>query len=92
MAQKGCRAGKRYGTGLNGRTQEYSKLREDVNLMLYLKLWLPFDENKGGPIFRKVLVTRFGRDETKTDPASEQHDPKPYNFFKIFFYLGALKK
>jgi len=64
-----------------GRTQEHSKLKVDVNLTVYLNLWLPLDENKGGPIFRKVLVTRFGGDETQTDPASEQQDPKPYNFF-----------
>jgi len=67
-----------------GRTKEHSKLRVDVNLMVYLKLWLPLDEKKGGPIFRKVLVTRFGGDETKTNLASKQHDPKPYNFFYIF--------
>jgi len=28
-----------------------------VNLTVYLKLWLPLDENKGGLIFQKVLVT-----------------------------------
>ena len=38
MARKGCRTGKRYGTGLMGRTQEHSKLRVDVNLTVYLKL------------------------------------------------------
>ena len=57
MTQKACRTGKRYGTGLTGRTQEHSKLRVDVNLTVYLKLRLPLDENKGGPIFRKVVVT-----------------------------------
>jgi len=35
---------------------EHLKLRVDVNLIVYLKLWLPPDGNKGGPIFRKVLV------------------------------------
>jgi len=38
MARKGCRTGKRYGTLLMGRTQEHSKLRVDVNLMVYIKL------------------------------------------------------
>jgi len=57
MARKGCRTGKRYGTGLMARTQEHLKQSVDVNLMVYLKLWLPFDENKGDLIFRKVLVT-----------------------------------
>jgi len=33
---------------LMGWTQENSKLRVDVNLTVYLKLWLPLDENKGG--------------------------------------------
>ena len=40
-----------------GLPQEHSKLKIDVNLTVYLKLWLPLDENKGGLIFRKVLVT-----------------------------------
>jgi len=57
MVRKGCRTGKGYGTGLMGRTHEHSKLRVDVNLTLFLKLRLSLDENKGGPIFRKVLVT-----------------------------------
>jgi len=38
ISRKGCRAGKRYDTGLMGRTQEHSKLRVDVNVMVYLKL------------------------------------------------------
>jgi len=54
---EGCRIGKRYGTGLMGRTQEHSNLRVDVNVMVYPKLWLQLDENKGGLIFRKVVVT-----------------------------------
>ena len=57
MTWKGCRTRKWYGTGLMGRTQEHLKLRVHVNLTVYLKLWLPLDENKGGPIFQKVLVT-----------------------------------
>jgi len=57
VARKGCRTGKRYGTGLVGQTQEHLKLRVDVNLVVYLNLLLPLDENKGGPIFRSVVVT-----------------------------------
>jgi hypothetical protein len=38
MTWKGCRTRKRYDTALMGRTQEHSKLRVDVNLMVYLKL------------------------------------------------------
>ena len=60
-----------------GRTQEHSKLRVDVNLMVYLKLWFPHDENKGDPIFWKVLVTLDLVGTRQIDPASEQHDPKP---------------
>jgi len=57
MARMGCRTWKQYSTGLMGRTQGHSKLRVDVNLTVCLKLWLPLEENKCGPIFRKVLVT-----------------------------------
>jgi hypothetical protein len=57
MARKDSRTGKRYGTVPTGRTQEHSKLRVDVNLTIHLKLSLPLDENKGGPIFQKVMVT-----------------------------------
>jgi len=39
-----------------GWTQGHSKLKVDVNLTVCLKLWLPLEENKYGPIFRKVLV------------------------------------
>jgi len=46
VAWKGCRTRKRYGTGLMGRTQEHSKLRVDVNLIIYLKLSLPLDETR----------------------------------------------
>ena len=38
MARNGCREEKRYGTRRMGRPQEHSKLRIDVNLMVYLKL------------------------------------------------------
>jgi len=129
--------------------------------MVYLKLWLPLDENKGGLILRKDLVTldlvetrhksiwlsnntirnpaiffiffdiflllrsnkevttenlslnkwktspaeisedckkcekktsrdsgnsRFGGDETQIDPASEQHNPKPYKFLFFWYF------
>ena len=40
-----------------GRTQGHSKLRVVVTLTVCLKLWLPLEENKCGPIFRRVLVT-----------------------------------
>jgi len=95
MVRKGCMTGKRYGTRHMGRTQEHSKLRVDVHLTVYLNLWLPLDENKGGPIFQKVLVTRFGGDETQTDPASEQHEPKSCNFsyfLNIFLLLRSAKE
>ena len=39
------------------RTQWHLKLRVDVNLTICLKFWLPLEENKCGPIFRKFLVT-----------------------------------
>jgi len=84
MARKGCRTGKRYCPRRTGRTQEHSKLRVDVNLTIYLKLWLPLDEKKGDLIFQKVCNSRFGVDETQIDPASEQHDTKPCNFFYFF--------
>ena len=57
MARMGCRTWKQYGTRLIRRTQGHSKLRVDVNLTVCLMLWLPLEENKCGPIFRKVLVT-----------------------------------
>jgi len=77
MTRKGCRIGKRYGTGLIGRTQEHSKLRVDVNLTVYLK---PVVENKGPDLPKGSGYSRFGGNKTQIDPASEQHDPKPYNF------------
>ena len=94
MARKGCRTGKQYGTGLMGRTQEHSKLRVDVNLTVYLKLWLPLDENKGGPIFRKVLVTL---DLVETRHKSIQllnntiRNPAFFYFFDIFILLRSAK-
>jgi len=57
MARMGFRTWKQYGTRLMGRTQGHPKLKVDVNLTVCLKLWLPLEENKCGPIFRKVLVT-----------------------------------
>jgi hypothetical protein len=89
MARKGCRTGKRYGTGLMGRTQEHSKLRVDVNLTVYLKLWLPLDENKGGPIFRKVLVT-LDLVETRHKSIRLQNNtiqnPTIFFIFLIFYF------
>jgi len=79
-----------------GRTQEHWKLRIDVNLTVYLKLWLPLDENKGGPIFRKDLVT-LDLVETKHKsirlPNNMIQNPAILFIFLIFFfYLGALQK
>jgi len=95
MARKGCRTGKQYGTGLMGRTQEHSKLRIDVNLTVYLKLWLPLDENKGGPIFWKVLVTL---DLVKTRhksiwlPNNTIRNPAFFYLFNIFLLLRSTKE
>jgi len=76
MARKGCRTEKWYDTGLMRQTQEHSKLRVDVNLTVYMKLWLPLDENKGGLIFRKVLVSGFRTTR-----------PEILQFFLIFWYF-----
>ena len=89
MARKGCRTRKWYGTGLMGRTQEHSKLRVDVNLMLYLKLWLPLDENKGGPIFWKVLVTLDlveTRHKSIRLPNNMIRKPTIFFIFLMFFF------
>ena len=95
MAQKGSRIGKRYGSGLMGRTQEHSKLRVDVNLMVYLKLWLSLDENKGGPIFWKVQVTLdlvVTRHKSIRLPNNMIRNPTIFLFFDIFLLLRSTKE
>jgi len=96
MARKGCRTGKRYGTGLMGRTQELPNVRIDVNLMVYLKLWLPLDENKGGPIFRKVLVTldllETRHKSIRLPNNTIWNHASFFYFFNIFVWLRSTKE
>ena len=96
MAWKGCRTGKWYGTGLMGRTQDHSKLEVYVNQTVYRKLWLPLDENKGGPIFRKVLVTLDlveTRHKSIRLPNNTIRNPAIfYYFFDIFLLLRSTKE
>ena len=79
-----------------GRTQGHLKVMVDMNQTVCLKLWLPLEENKCGPIFQKFLVTI---DLVETRDISIQlanntiRNPAILFIFLIFyFYLGALKK
>ena len=79
-----------------GRRQEHSKLSVDVNLTVYLNLWLPLDENKGGPFFWKVLVTldlvKARHKSIRLPDNTIQNPTILFIFFDFFFYLGALQK
>jgi len=95
MMRKGSRTGKRYCTGLTGRTQEHSKLRVDVNLTVYLKLWLPLDDSKGRLILWNVLVT-LDLVETRYKsirlPNNMIRNPAFFNFIDIFLLLRSTKE
>jgi len=91
MVRKGCRTGKRYGTGLMGRTQEHLKLRVFVNLTLFLKLWLPLDENKGDPIFRKVLVTLDFVEMRQKSIRLPNNTIRNPTIFLFFWYLSLTR-
>ena len=79
-----------------GRTQEHTKLRVDVNLTIYLKLWLPLDGNKSGPIFWKVLVTldlAETRHKSIRLPNNTIRNPTIlFYFFDIFLLLRSNKE
>jgi len=95
IARKGCRTEKWYGTRLMGRIQEHSKLKVVMNLKVYLKLCLPLDLNKGGPIFRKVLVT-IDLEETRHKSIrlpnnTIRNSANSFYFFDIFLSVRSTK-
>jgi len=73
-----------------------TRIRVDVNLTVYLKLWLPLEKNKGGPIFQKVMVTLDlveMRHKSIRLPNNTIRNPTIFFIFLIFLiYLGALNK
>jgi len=79
-----------------GRTQGHSKLWVDVNLTACLKLWLPLEENKYGPILQNVLVTidllETRHKSLQLENNTIQNPAILFIFLIFFFYLGALKK
>jgi len=78
-----------------GRIQEHSKLKVVINLKVYLKLWLPLDLNKGGPIFRKVPVT-IDLEETRHKSIrlpnnTIRNSANSFYFFVIFLSVRSTK-